>query len=707
VDRLGRRVQAGLFASFKHVTLSGNQSGGTLGQAAFTLDYIFKRGRLGIFGTKGFLDDALINRAPEITAAGVMLRNVILERYLQIVDQAGISGTVGLVKNVYLEGNVGYLKSFGSGDRMGGTLRFVFPLNSKIALTAEGGINETMLSRDNTGRAVFGVQFGNFLRPKEFQGSNRAIPADVPRVRYEVLTRRLRVGNDPPVADAGPNQANVTPGIITLDGSNSYDPDGDPITYQWTQEGGPAVTITNPTAAKATFNSVAGAAYTFRLVVKDTYGAQGAARVSISTRSADRVQILFFIANPPQIQRGATSTLSWRVLNADTITIPGIGTVAASGSAPVSPQTTTVYTLTAKNAVSEESANTSVEVVSSAKLLYCYAQPANIVAGEAATLFWSAPTADSVSISPGVGTVPKTGSTVVTPNVTTAYTITASAGNNSVSDACGVVVTVGASGGPPRIIRFSATPITITTGQPSTLLWVVENADKVNISPTVGDTTINGSQDVSPTQTTDYTLTATNKFGTATAKTTVNVNTTSTTKIISFTANPPVSPSPGSKVDLTCQTTGATTVTINGITFQPPNPVASVFPTVNTTYTCVANGPNGQTDTKTVTVTIQGGGGGTPPPGPTVVITGGLIQETQYRDFIIDASGSFSSTNPGPLTFLWKSHDEAAAILNPTSATPRVQIVNFLGTYLFDVTVTDSRGNSTSVTVAIKLVFTP
>ena len=36
VDRLGKRVQAGVFASFKHVSLGGYQTGGTLGQAAFS-----------------------------------------------------------------------------------------------------------------------------------------------------------------------------------------------------------------------------------------------------------------------------------------------------------------------------------------------------------------------------------------------------------------------------------------------------------------------------------------------------------------------------------------------------------------------------------------------------------------------------------------------------------------------------------------------
>ena len=68
VDRLGKRVQAGLFASFKHVNLAGNQTGGTLGEGALAVDYIFSRGRMGIFGTKGFLDNALINRVNAVDA---------------------------------------------------------------------------------------------------------------------------------------------------------------------------------------------------------------------------------------------------------------------------------------------------------------------------------------------------------------------------------------------------------------------------------------------------------------------------------------------------------------------------------------------------------------------------------------------------------------------------------------------------------------
>ena len=49
VDRLGRRVQAGLFSSFKYVSLPEQQSGAGLAQGAFTLDYLFSRGRVGAF----------------------------------------------------------------------------------------------------------------------------------------------------------------------------------------------------------------------------------------------------------------------------------------------------------------------------------------------------------------------------------------------------------------------------------------------------------------------------------------------------------------------------------------------------------------------------------------------------------------------------------------------------------------------------------
>src|SRR5579871_1510229 len=94
VDRMNR-VQAGLFASFKNVDLAAYQHNGTLGQGSFALDYIFGRGKVGIFGTQAFLDNAIINVANAYTPDGVMLQHLFIENYLSVVNQAGVSGTIG------------------------------------------------------------------------------------------------------------------------------------------------------------------------------------------------------------------------------------------------------------------------------------------------------------------------------------------------------------------------------------------------------------------------------------------------------------------------------------------------------------------------------------------------------------------------------------------------------------------------------------
>ena len=419
VDRIGR-FQGGLFSSFKHVTLLGNQNGGTLGQAALTLDYIFGRGKVGVFGTHGFLNSGVINRQNAVLNNGVLgescastapgacmtLPNVFMERYLRVVDQAGISGTVGLMGNTYLEGNIGYLRSYAHADRPGGTLRFVFPVNDRFAFTVEGGMNETFLERNNWGRAVVGVQFGNFTRPKEYATVDHPVPADVPRLRYEMLTRVVRNGAAPPVADAGPDQIGVPAGTITLNGSGSYDPNGEKLTYSWMQESGPNVALSGASSATATFQADAGQVYVFRLTVRNESGLTASARTRVTTQSEERVQIELFAANPQQIQSGQSSQLSWRVLNATEVTISDIGTVAASGTSTVSPTQTTTYKLTARNGNSEENATATVVVQQAQTRVFgCFATPTNITAGEAATINFQTENATSVSVTPDVGSV--------------------------------------------------------------------------------------------------------------------------------------------------------------------------------------------------------------------------------------------------------------------------------------------------------------
>lgn len=70
-----------------------------------------------------------------------------------------------------------------------------------------------------------------------------------------------------------------------------------------------------------------------------------------------------FLANPSNITEGESSTLSWNVTDAITITIDyGIGSVALSGSTTVAPTTTTTYTLTATNSTGSVTASVTISV---------------------------------------------------------------------------------------------------------------------------------------------------------------------------------------------------------------------------------------------------------------------------------------------------------------------------------------------------------
>ena len=700
VNRFHKRAQAGLFASFKHITLDGMQSGGTLGQGSFTLDYLFGRGRLGVFGSKGFMNDAVVNRE-------TLSRNSFIETYLHTVDQIGASTTLGLFGRTYMEANLGYLKGRGGADRPGGTMRFIHPVSEHVAVTLEGGMNETLLGRNNNGRVVAGVMFGSFLRPKDYLGVDHPVPADIPRVRYELLTRRVRTGNDPPVVDAGPDQVGVPAGTISLDGSASFDPDGDPITFQWSQIAGPAVSLNGAMSSKASFTAAESQNYSFRLTAKDDKGAQGIGRVTVSTQASPDVTIGLFVANPPSIQQGRSSTLSWKVLNADTVEISGISSVAGEGTSSVSPRETTTYKLTAKNRRGEKSETVTVVVERpQATLLMCQASPTNILEGESSTLYWKSENAEEVRIEPNVGRVAESGTATVSPTVSTNYTITARNANGSTSCSVGVQVTKGSV---PRIVRFTAAPPSIFAGDKATLLWAVENATEVSISG-VGKVDRTGSTDVTPTQTTSYTLTAKNASGEVTATSTVTVQ--PGVGIAACTASPSTTANPYARVALNWSAQNASDVSISGIGSVGLTGPAYVQPAADTTYTITATGRNGaqatcQVSVKVTPPAVPGGGGTTPTDNPPrAAIAGGGTIETIVRQIRLDGSGSSSALNL-PLTYRWTTRSSTASVLDPSSATPTVQLGQLYGDYFFDLVVTDSRGVSSPVaTVVVKLVVT-
>ena len=84
--------------------------------------------------------------------------------------------------------------------------------------------------------------------------------------------------NQVPIAKAGNSQSIVLPtNSVSVDGSNSTDPDGTIASYQWTKILGPAsAVITNSNLAVTNITSLTQGVYQFELKVTDNLGAVGA-----------------------------------------------------------------------------------------------------------------------------------------------------------------------------------------------------------------------------------------------------------------------------------------------------------------------------------------------------------------------------------------------------------------------------------------------
>ncbi len=318
-------------------------------------------------------------------------------------------------------------------------------------------------------------------------------------------------------------------------------------------------------------------------------------------------------ASPNPVGQGGDTTLSWGSAGASTLTItPNIGPVDAEGSMVVSPESDITYTITGTNPYGTGTANVTIDVIPLPVINSFTASPDYVPSGGSTELSWATTGADSVSIDQ-VGAVALTGTQPVTPGVTTTYTLTATNSSGSVTREITVVVN------DLPTVSITANLTTLTEGETSILSWNCSNADIVTIDRGIGMVASSGSQAVTPSVTTTYTITATNAYGSLTDSVTVSVNNLPQVSIWAL----PDMITGGQPATLSWSSSGADIVEIdNGVGIQTPNSSGSqiVEPTTTTTYTITATNAFG-TRTAGVTVTV-----GTP---PTVSLSASLSTITQ------------------------------------------------------------------------------
>jgi PKD repeat protein len=115
--------------------------------------------------------------------------------------------------------------------------------------------------------------------------------------------------NQPPIANAGPDQTADEGHFITLNGANSTDPDDGVAGYHWTQTGGFPVTLSDPNGPQPTFTApdvgAAGACLTFALTVVDHGGLENTDSCVVNVA---------WLNEPPEADAGMDQTVNEEVV---------------------------------------------------------------------------------------------------------------------------------------------------------------------------------------------------------------------------------------------------------------------------------------------------------------------------------------------------------------------------------------------------------
>jgi len=342
---------------------------------------------------------------------------------------------------------------------------------------------------------------------------------------------------------------------------------------------------------------------TYTLTVTPSSGDAVTATTTVTVSAVPAI-ITSFVAAPPTIETGTSSSLTAVFSGGTGVISPGDISVTSGTAVSVSPTTMTTYTLTVTPAAGTPvTATVTVNVDPAPAIASFVANPTTIEAGSSTSLT-AVFSGGSGVINPGnitvVSGIPAqiTPTTTTTTTTTTTYTLT-------VTPPIGAAITqsVTVTVDPiPTITSFVASPTNIATGSSSNLTAVFTGGTGV-ITPGNLSVTSGVAVSVSPTATTTYILTVTPPVGAITVTQTAIVTVGPAPVITSFGATP-TSITAGQSANLTgVFSNGAGVITPGNLTASSGTPV-TVSPTTTTTYTLTVTSNTGTPVTATATATV-------------------------------------------------------------------------------------------------------
>ena len=338
----------------------------------------------------------------------------------------------------------------------------------------------------------------------------------------------------------------------------------------------------------------------------------------------------FFSVSPTRITPGESARLLWTTSHATGGAInQGIGNInaafLASGTVTVTPAVDTTYTLTLQGEGGPLVLTTKI-VVSSVVLnqpsiTSFAADNSNLTPTQRTTIRWTTTNGVSGRVSGSgldraLSSTELNSGTRIGPLTAGTHSFTLVINGEAGTDPATVTFSVEVTAPVVpvvAIISFIADPTTLVSGRRTSLSWRTANATGVTLDTfTVA---LNGSENRSPTETTEYVLRATDGTTTITARLTVTVALAVT--IDTLTADD-ASIASGESTDIRWTTSNATGVTLDGEDVDDDGS-STISPTkASNTYTLRATGAGGPIS-KTVTVLVSDGTVVPPPTAPVTI----------------------------------------------------------------------------------------